>query len=377
MREIEKVEKLQVFNKQGGEVFTESPRGAADAEQRFMVLEVVRTGMPLQYHESIDGKDYLTHLKPLPNDAPCQKCHGSEETVRGVVSVSTSMEEVKEQIRNTQIRMLIASLVAFGAMTIAVRILIRMTVVNPLGAVVAAMKEIAQGNLSKRVRQQSKDEIGELVDNFNIMTENLHESWESLPRSNAELEANGKELMLLNQQLQHRLEEVSAMSAVAAAISHSFDLTSTLDSALTKILEVLQAEGSSIYLLDADRGDLLLQVSRTMLGQRTNGVGSELLSTLVQQMAELKEPVVVDAEDVGEGDGLAGPLCVVAVPLQSKERLLGIMSIVADKDRLLTPDKTRLLMAIGNQLGVAVENARLLQGASEVKVLRELDELKQ
>ncbi|MBI2863402.1 MAG: HAMP domain-containing protein [Chloroflexi bacterium] len=376
MRKIDKVEKLQVFNKQGNEVFTDRPSVSHDPEMKFMVQEVVRTGMPTKLNESMDGKDYVTQLKPLLNDAACQKCHGSEETVRGVVSVSSSMEDVKEQIKNTQIRMLVASLIAFGVITIAIRILIRMTVVNPLGAIGWAMKEIAQGNLSKTVQRESKDEIGELVDNFNVMTEHLRESRESLQRSNEELEANSQELMVVNQELQHRLEEVSALSAVAAAISHSFDLTSTLDSALTKILEILLAEEGSIYLLDDEKGDLLLQVSRTSQGSRANGTGSKLLASLIKQTTGLVETSVIDVEQAAGDDGLADKLSVAMVPLQSKERLLGIMTVLANKSNPVTPDKEKLLMAIGNQLGVAIENARLLQEASEVKVLRELDGLK-
>ncbi|MDO8674254.1 MAG: histidine kinase dimerization/phospho-acceptor domain-containing protein, partial [Dehalococcoidia bacterium] len=376
MRKISKIERLHVFNTQGNEVFVNQPSNTPNVEEKFLILEVVRSGLPYQYHKTIGGKDYLTQLKPLPNDAPCQQCHGHNEEIRGVVSVSTSMEQVEEQIRHTQVRMLIATLLAFAAITIAVRILIRMTVVNPLGTVVAAMKEVALGNLTKTVRRDSKDEIGDLVDNFNVMTQHLRESRGSLQRSNEDLAANSQELLQVNHELQLRLEEVSALSTVASAISHSFDLTSTLDSALTKILDILQAEEGSIYLLDEEKGDLLLQVSRTAQGGRADGPGSKLLTALIKQKTELFEPSVIDIEDTSGDDGIPVPLSAAMVPLQSKERLLGIMSVLAKQENPISTDKARLLMAIGNQLGVAIENARLLHEASEVKVLRELDGLK-
>jgi len=71
-----------------------------------------------------------------------------------------------------------------------------------------------------------------------------------------------------------------------------------------------------------------------------------------------------------QNEGLVFRACV---PLKSKERILGVMSLVGDaSDKLQdrTEEVLEMLTAIGRQIGVAVENARLYQELSREEVLR-------
>jgi two-component sensor histidine kinase len=55
----------------------------------------------------------------------------------------------------------------------------------------------------------------------------------------------------------------------------------------------------------------------------------------------------------------AGFRAYAGIPLKSKEKVLGVMSIVSRNLRQFTYQDMELLSAIGNQLGVAVENGQL------------------
>ena len=56
----------------------------------------------------------------------------------------------------------------------------------------------------------------------------------------------------------------------------------------------------------------------------------------------------------------------VIVPLKSKGKVMGTLSVAMHSYRQFRRDEVELLVAIGNQIGVAVENARLYEQEREV-----------
>jgi signal transduction histidine kinase len=67
---------------------------------------------------------------------------------------------------------------------------------------------------------------------------------------------------------------------------------------------------------------------------------------------------------------------VVTVPIQARQQVLGVLSLSSTHAPEMRVYERGLLTAIGHQIGVTVENLRLLQDASEMEVLRELDRLR-
>jgi signal transduction histidine kinase len=62
---------------------------------------------------------------------------------------------------------------------------------------------------------------------------------------------------------------------------------------------------------------------------------------------------------------------VVSIPLNVKGRLVGALQLGARRPRTLTPEELNLLSAIGQQVGVAVENARLHEAIQKAATLEE------
>jgi len=60
----------------------------------------------------------------------------------------------------------------------------------------------------------------------------------------------------------------------------------------------------------------------------------------------------------------------IIVPLKSKGKIMGTLSVAMRRYRQFRPDEVELLAAIGNQIGVAVENARLYE--QEHKIAEQL-----
>ena len=131
-------------------------------------IQVVKTG--------IDPKNktpYMTILAPILNKRPCHRCHSNQSVVRGVVQLTFSMATVTAAIQQTRTQGMIILLTMLAGVLGLTVILVRYSVVRPLGRVTEAMAEVAAGNLHHRVPEFGMDELGRMAMNFNQMIDEL------------------------------------------------------------------------------------------------------------------------------------------------------------------------------------------------------------
>jgi diguanylate cyclase (GGDEF)-like protein/putative nucleotidyltransferase with HDIG domain len=86
-----------------------------------------------------------------------------------------------------------------------------------------------------------------------------------------------------------------------------------------------------------------------------------------------KEPGIRRFREIALAQGLRS---VVAISLQAKENAFGVLLLGTNDSRRFTPAELRLLLALGHQIGMAVENSYLIQQTSrrseELHVLNEI-----
>ena len=79
-----------------------------------------------------------------------------------------------------------------------------------------ASAAIAGGDWSRRVPVDRNDELGDLAENFNVMTTELQELTSRLEEKNREVESRNRQLESLNEKLKQSNEELERFAAVAA-----------------------------------------------------------------------------------------------------------------------------------------------------------------
>ncbi|HWP35097.1 MAG TPA: GAF domain-containing protein [Thermodesulfobacteriota bacterium] len=181
------------------------------------------------------------------------------------------------------------------------------------------------------------------------------------------LEAIGRQLGLavqtarLHEETHRRYQELRALQEIAQAILDSDDLQGVLDRILEHALTAGGFDLGHVRLLDPASGEL---EPRALRGYRDPARLQRKPATghLLQRVMADRSAWVV--EDVSGIEGLKtfkaeGVQAAVIVPVQARGRVLGTLSLGSRTPRRFPPALIRLLEAIGSQLGLAVQKARL------------------
>ena len=188
-------------------------------------------------------------------------------------------------------------------------------------------------------------------------------------------------LQTLEQRVEERTKELAALNVVSGVVSRSLDLNQIMGSALDKTMEVTNMEMGAAYLaLVAGTSDglPLSLVAYKLVAYR--GLSEELVRAIeriplrnsaMDQAAELGRPYVWHVADVPAQAGLAdmfekeGLGFAISIPLMAKGHIVGSMTVGTRQSRPVTSEVLSLLAAIGQQVGMAVENARLYEAEQE------------
>lgn len=223
-------------------------------------------------------------------------------------------------------------------------------ITSPITRLTGAAQAVAGGDFGQTITAATGDEIEDLAKHFNRMSAQLQVSYAHLERMVAE-----------------RTNELATLSAIAAVVSRSLDLDDILNDALDKTLQVMGVEIGAIYLLDDEAGMLnvaahrgfsanfVAEIDRLKVGEGFSG-----------RVAQSGQPLVV--KDVSADPRLTrlavreeGLHSLASVPIRFKGKVMGVLFAATRGYREFTDQDVGLLTAIGHQVGVAIENARLFE----------------
>ncbi|HSQ17263.1 MAG TPA: histidine kinase, partial [Anaerolineales bacterium] len=217
------------------------------------------------------------------------------------------------------------------------------------------------------------DEIETLADQFNLMSAELAESY-----------------ALLEEKVADRTHELATLNAIAAHVSSSLNLSEIMADALERLMELTGMEHGIAYRVEGgeggtantgtDAGEPHLRVmafrgfpptfadlgDRLPLRQSASGVAGRRGEPVIWTLAKLPTDSALKERLV-----TLGVEQVIAIPLMAKGRLVGSLNLSTNQSRTYPPEQMGLFKTIGQQIGVAVENARLYEQAEQGAITAE------
>ncbi|MEN3312699.1 MAG: hypothetical protein V7645_2028 [Actinomycetota bacterium] len=170
------------------------------------------------------------------------------------------------------------------------------------------------------------------------------------------------------------LERTRALLGVVGQAISELSLAHTLETAVARVGELLEADRLAVYLRDDDR--LYAAAGIGLAGPHVL-VANRLLELALGPFRSRGMLVVQDvASDprlggVVDAAAEAGIEAAIAVPLLAGQDLVGLLGVYPIKGRILTENETALLSALAVQLAVAVQNAQLHERAKQLGEERE------
>jgi len=184
----------------------------------------------------------------------------------------------------------------------------------------------------------------------------------------------------LRREREHRVR-LASLNHISSVVSQSLDLKYILNSSVGSIIDMMSVDVVLIFLMDEATDELALHAHRGVSDSFVQSVGSLKLGEGLNGMVA-KTGEIAFIKDVSKDPRLTKMAVKeesirsqIIVPLKSKGKVVGTLSVATLSYREFSPDEGALLAAIGNQIGVAVENARLYEQEHKVaEQLRESEE---
>jgi signal transduction histidine kinase len=164
-----------------------------------------------------------------------------------------------------------------------------------------------------------------------------------------------------------RPTELLVLSRISAALSGLWDLDAILGVGLDSTLDIMSGTIGEILLIDENTGELTRAVHRGLSREFVENVRLSLGEGITGSVAQSGKAVLledicsdprVSHRELVAAEGLKAYICV---PLRARDKVLGVLNVASRLPRKFTSRDMHLLYAIGDQLGIAVEHARLYE----------------
>lgn len=233
---------------------------------------------------------------------------------------------------------------------------------HPIRDIARVARRVDEGDLYLRAPVWANDEIGELGRAFNAMID-------SLARTQTELEASNQRLRAGNQDLQMLYE-------LAATINQSFNIETILETGLARALNFAGAQAGLIALL-GEKDSLEARAVSGLSPEVQDSLMADAARRLMDSSLETERPWFIDgysaaplADSLTSHDEPPDRRGIACYPIKSRNQLQGILIALGHTASPASDRTVSLLMAVCNQLGIAVENASLWEELKRKEAIR-------
>jgi len=167
--------------------------------------------------------------------------------------------------------------------------------------------------------------------------------------------------------------ELIALSRVSAAISGLWDLEAILKVGINSVLEIMHGVIGGVMLLDEQTNSLSYFVYQGLSDKYIEEMRFKLGEGVAGKVAQNGRAILL--EDISLEPSAARPDLIkteglkafISVPLRAKDNVLGVLNVASTMARRFTKDDMYLLGSIGDQLGIAIEQAKLYKRLDDAR----------
>lgn len=257
---------------------------------------------------------------------------------------------------------LIAAILAVALGTTAIAAVVIRQITRPVIDLTESAVAMAEGNLDQSLAVRSRDEIGILTYVFNEMAADLKSLYSDLE---AKVVERTQKLQRANYQIQRRALQLQASQDVSQVITSIRDPDHLLTRVADLILNHFVYTSVAVYLIAPGGGEARLQAfsprPQAIDGDdKTHCPWPDYYHTgdgSVVGRAVRQGETQMHAERSGD-ESWSRMVNRVAVPLKMADRIVGVIAVTSMTHDVIQEDELEVLEILGNQVTIALENAR-------------------
>ena len=286
-----------------------------------------------------------------------------------VLSIERDISRKTTLLRSLQMGLIVLSV----AGTVTLIYLMFLLVVRPVNRLDEGMRRMEAGDFDTRLPIESQDEFGSLAGGFNRMASHLSDLYRNLENKVSEK----------TQSLEQKNQELSTLYEVAALLNRTGALEDMCRAFLAELVNKLRADGGAVRLVEAETGKVHLYIQQDLSAPWVRDEACiDKCECLCGDVANGGAAVVrmftgPDREDLAFRCRREGFRTVTVFPIRFKEQVIGVFNLYFRDVIELKDHERHMLESLGQHLGVAIENQRLVSREKEMAVSEERNLLAQ
>jgi PAS domain S-box-containing protein/putative nucleotidyltransferase with HDIG domain len=169
---------------------------------------------------------------------------------------------------------------------------------------------------------------------------------------------------------ERRVKELTALREISLQITQSLDLSTVLDTIAESAVKLVGATDAHIFLYDEKEGEFAFGTGVWATGKEGPVFTQVREDGLTATVVKRGEPVVINearthplyCDKVGREWGIEA---IAGFPLKRAGKVLGVFNVAFLEPHTFDEEQLRLLMLLGDQAAIAIENSRLYEDATQ------------
>jgi len=177
----------------------------------------------------------------------------------------------------------------------------------------------------------------------------------------------------LRRQLKKEIEQTKTLLEISRILNSTLDAKTVRTNAMEAVVRLLDCGAGSLYLIDAERGELYFEVALSEVADKVKEIRLKIGEGVAGWVAQTGESALI--ADIEKDPRWASKVDkkskfrtknMVTVPVQSKGKIIGVLQAINKREgEVFDQEDLKLMTSLAHQVAIALDNAFLYQEQRE------------